>query len=187
MERMKNEDFDCFLLRMEREFNGTGKQGEKNGGEREFACGFGFRIRIPPNFREGGKEEAEGIFWSQDRPPVLFLTPDRRAGITFCQMETEDAADACMGRIRQALQRADGRTVFYGSGAAGKNGDIPWLEYKSFAADERVYNLAFLFAAGGGCVMGTFYCALEDYDKWKPVVFGMLDTVKTTEEEGGYR
>ena len=109
MERMKNEDFDCFLLRMEREFNGTGKQGEKNGGEREFACGFGFRIRIPPDFREGGKEEAEGIFWSQDRPPVLFLTPDRRAGITFRQMETEDAADACMGRIRRAVWQRSGR------------------------------------------------------------------------------
>lgn len=180
MEQMENEDFDCFLLRMEQEFNLTGEPGGKDGGEKDF--GFGFRIRIPPDFREGSREEAEDIFWSADRPPVLLLTPDRRAGITFRRTDADAAADGCLIKIRQALQRADGRTVFYGSGAAGKDGDILWLEYKSFASDERVYNLTFLFPAGGGCVMGTFYCAFEDYDRWKPVIFGMLHTLKIVDE-----
>lgn len=180
MEQIGNEDFDCFLLRMEREFNETVEQKETDTGDEDF--GFGFQIRIPPDFREGSREEAEDIFWSEARPPVLFLTADRRAGITFCRMETDAAADGCLEKVRQALQRADGRTVFYGSGIAGKDGDITWLEYKSFASDERVYNLAFLFAAGEGGVMGTFYCAFEDYDRWKPVIFGMLHTIKTADQ-----
>ena len=180
MEQIRNEDFDCFLLRMEREFNETVERKETDTGEKEL--GFGFRIRIPPDFREGSREEAEDIFWSEARPPVLFLTADRRAGITFCRMETDAVADGCLEKVRQALQRADGRTVFYGSGIAGKDGDIKWLEYKSFASDERVYNLAFLFAAGEGGVMGTFYCAFEDYDRWNPVIFGMLHTIKTADQ-----
>ena len=180
MEQIGNEDFDCFLLRMEQEFNKTAEQVETDTGEKDF--GFGFRIWIPLDFREGSREEAEDIFWSEKRPPILFLTQDRRAGITFRRTDTDAVTGGCLEKIRQALQRADGRTVFYSSGVAGKEGDIPWLEYKSFASDERVYNLAFLFMAGGGCVMGTFYCAFEDYDRWKPVVFGMLHTIKTADQ-----
>lgn len=179
MEQTGNEDFDCFLLRMEREFNTDGERGETDGVEMDF--GLGFRVRIPTGFREADREEAEGIFWSSDRPPVLLLAPDRRAGITFRRTEA-DATDGSMGEIRQALQGADGRTVFYDSGVTGKDGDIPWLEYKSFAADERVYNLVFLFAVRDGCVMGTFYCAFGDYDRRKPVVFGMIHTIKTADE-----
>ena len=104
----------------------------------------------------------------------------------FRQLDGSAGASACREKVRHVIRRTDERTVFYSSGEAGKQGNILWLEYKSFASDERVYNLAFLFMAGEKCILGIFYCIFEDYEKWEPMVFEMLDTIKADNAEDEY-
>ena len=184
MEQMENEHFDSFLLQMEHKFNGIGEKEERGTEEKDF--GMGFQMWLPEEFKEGDKEEAADIFWSEERPPVLFLTSDRRAGLMFRQLDGSAGASACREKVRHVIRRTDERTVFYSSGEAGKQGNILWLVYKSFASDERVYNLAFLFMAGEKCILGIFYCIFEDYEKWEPMVFEMLDTIKADNAEDEY-
>ncbi|WP_277406924.1 hypothetical protein [Lacrimispora xylanisolvens] len=53
-------------------------------------------------------------------------------------------------RIRQILKQADGKNVFYDQGTISGTVPVLWFDYKSFAADERVYNMMFLFVSEGG-------------------------------------
>ena len=79
--------------------------------------------------------------------------------------------------------RLDRKNVFYEEGQVSGSLPVLWFDYKSFAADERVYNLMFLFRAGERLLLGTFFCVFRDYDRWKPEVLRVLKTVR---EESGY-
>lgn len=124
MEQMENEDFDSFLLQMEHKFNGIGEKEERGTEEKDF--GMGFQMWLPEEFKEGDKEEAADIFWSEERPPVLFLTSDRRAGLMFRQLDGSAGASACRersgmsyggqmkGRYSIAAGRLESREIYYG-------------------------------------------------------------------------
>lgn len=176
MRDVSNEDFDSFFLRVTR-ILGTEEevfQGEDTDFE------LGFSIGIPHGFFRLKNEEAKDIFWSKNRPPVLFASDGRNEGITFQILSGEgDWEPEIWGRmVKQILNQADSRTVFYGDGREEKT---YWMEYKSFAARERIYNLLFLFAAGKNMIMGTFYCLFQDYQIWRPRILQMLHTIKTEE------
>ena len=83
----------------------------------------------------------------------------------------------------QILKRADEKNVFYDQGNISGNVPMVWFDYKSFAADERVYNMMFLILSDRKMMVGTFYCIFKDYDKWRPVILRMLETIQTEEEE----
>lgn len=174
MREVFNDDFDSFFLRVKKELD---QEEELISGE-DMDFDMGFSIQIPHGFSRMEKEQAAEIFWSKNRPPVLFATPGRNEGITFQilaekgDMEPEEYGK----KAGQMLEQADSRTVFYGS---GKEGETYWMEYKSFAARERVYNILFLFRAGEKMIMGTFYCLFQNYDIWKPSILHMLHTIKT--------
>ena len=81
-------------------------------------------------------------------------------------------------RIRQVLSRMDGRTVFYDAGVEAEGTQVHWLEYKSFAADGRVYNLLFLFRCGDRKVLGQYFCPFEEYDRLKPLAWEIMRSVE---------
>ena len=51
-------------------------------------------------------------------------------------------------RFRMLLEKLDDRMVYYGMGEEEGSTKVYWLEYKSFAADGRVYNVLFVFQVG---------------------------------------
>lgn len=174
MREISNEDFDSFFLRVKTVLS---REDEVVSGER-INFNMGFSIEIPKGFSGMEKEGAEEIFRSKNRPPVLFATPDRNAGITF-QVLTEQGdrmPEEYGKKAKQMINQADSRTVFYGK---GKEGKTYWMEYKSFAARERIYNMLFLFRVREKMIMGTFYCLFQNYDIWKPGILHMLHTIKT--------
>ena len=79
--------------------------------------------------------------------------------------------------IKNQLSKLDNRIVCYDIGKTEGNVTVHWVEYKSFAGDERVYNLLFFFQIGNKNIMGTFYCLFEEYDIWKPLVWEMIQSI----------
>lgn len=188
MEQAKKEDFDIFLIQIQQDLEGKRDQDCEELPEEDF--GLGFRIKIPGGFFSADEETKAAVFWSQKRPPVILLTPDRKAGITFqilkCGMKNgRDGLAECRKTVQRILERVDDRTVFYDMGDARRDGMVLWLEYKSFASDETIYNILSLFEASGRIVMGTFYCIFEDYDKWKPMILDMFSTIREADEDEG--
>ncbi|HBA68641.1 MAG TPA: hypothetical protein DCZ40_04700 [Lachnospiraceae bacterium] len=175
MEQIDSNDFDSFLLLMEQEFGSDGSRREKP--MQEIDTGLGFRVDIPQDFQKATLEEATAIFWEKERPPILFLAPDKRAGIAFQRLEKNIEKEQWMEIVRQAIYQADNRTVFYENGMIGKEDGIPWMEFKNFVSGGRVYHLVFLFRTEGRTFMGTFYCVFEDYTEWKTAAFRMLQSM----------
>lgn len=152
MERMENGDFDLLRVRMEKRFrraeieNGTDEN-------REQIPGMGFSVSLPPNLVRAGEEAAE-VFWSRKRPPVIFLTQERTAGLTFQPLHEELDAGVLTSsreRIKRITEQIDERTVLYDTGEEGR---AVWFDYKSFAGKEAVYNMTFLFHAGQRKILG---------------------------------
>lgn len=181
MEQVTNDDFDRFFLQIQKKLSLK----RKNSGElTEYDFGMNFHIQIPDEFIKAEKDEAENVYRSIKRPSIIFFTEDKNEGITFQIVEegNPDAdPDVYRERIKNMIEQVDDRTVFYNTGSTGENVKSYWLEYKSFAAKERIYNLLFIFQAGGRTILGTFYCLFKDYDKWKPEIFEVLNTIRMEE------
>ena len=139
-------------------------------------------------FQEIEEDAAGSVFLSGYRPKKLFSSPGRHAGFslqTFNKEEIPESEDMedLREKLRHILMRSDRKTVFYEGGQTSGNIPVFWFDYKSFAADERVYNLMFFFRAGEKLILGTFYCIFQDFDRWKPEVLRVLRTVRKESED----
>lgn len=178
---IEKEDYDLLLLQLKRSI---GKKESSGQSKVEKAFGWGFSVKIPGSFQTAEEDQAEKIFWTKDRPPIVFLTENKRAGITFQILsdQTEKTLSQWRRRLQGLLEGMDGRTVFYESGVIGQEISGLWLEYKSFVGREGVYNLWFLFTAKKKDILGTFFCPFAEYDQWKEEILELFDTLK---KEGG--
>lgn len=179
MERISENDVDCFLQQMAQVFAPLPEMGKCREEWRHLP---GFRIWLPGSFQLADRETAEEVFWSEALPEMLYMTEDGTAGITLQTMEDREVS---VQEVRQRLERLDERIVCYGSGTEEGRAGVRWLEYKSFAADGRVYNVLFLFRAGGCDRLGTFYCPYEEYGGWKPVVWEIMRTIEEENDHEG--
>lgn len=182
MEKIDGEDIDYFLLQIEQSLK---DKTETNKGAEEWRQIMGVEIRIPEAFALADQETAAKIFWSENRPEILFLSEKERAGIVFQSLDamesfSEEAVENPMERMMSVLKKLDDRTVCYDVGETKNGNDIRiyWTEYKSFTADERVYNFLFLFQTKGQYILGKFYCLFEQYERWKPIVWEMMQTIQ---------
>lgn len=184
MEQVTNDDFDFLLIHYKKKFNQKSEKKIKYTEEmwKEQDFGMGFSVQIPSEFEQADEESASAVFWSERRPKIILTTLKREEGFTFQFLNDEIAEETlldCRNKIQQMIEKVDERCVFYN---AGEEAEAVWFDYKSFAKNEAVYNLVFLFQADGRKVLGTFFCIFEAYDKWRPMVLKMLGTVKTKGE-----
>ncbi len=188
MEKANSQDMDWILQAMLRMYDRGGKAEENTTGEDPVFYGPGFRMNLIEGFQKTKEDAEDSVFLSGYRPKTRFVSPGRHAGFTFQTLNTEEIPgnenlESLRKELRRILMRSDRKTVFYEEGQV--SGDIPvfWFDYKSFAAEERVYNLMFLFRAGEHRILGTFYCIFQDYDRWKTEVLRNLGTVREESED----
>lgn len=177
MERIDHRDLDFFLLRTQ---NAFARDPEWEKKKEEWRSLYGFTVWIPERFSLADEKLKEAVFWSENRPDILFTTEEKTAGITMQIIEEEIRSGE---EIKKRLRNLDDRIVCYDMGETESDIKVHWVEYKSFAGDERVYNLLFFFQTGGRNILGTFYCLFEEYDRWKPVVWEMMRSIKESTDE----
>ncbi len=78
------------------------------------------------------------------------------------------------------MEGIDNRVVFYDQ---GEEKGVLWFDYKGFAGKEATYNLVFLFQAKERKALGSFFCPFEAYDRWRPVVLEVLNTIEKEETD----
>ena len=118
--------------------------------------------------------------------PDVAIT-DGNADATFSFSSAGQAAETenteqRMEKLREDMQKVWKQAVFYDKGTV-RAGEIPdpWMDCRTFCLDTSLYCLLFLFAVQGRLILGNFHCRFPEYDRWKPVVLGVLETI----EEGG--
>ena len=112
MERISEEDVDCFLQQMKR-LSETDSDIEMR--QEEWRHFQDFCIWIPEVFQQTEIENVEEIFWSERLPDVVFINEDKTAGITLQKFEDARTRVSMTG-IRQMLEKLDDRLVFYDTG-----------------------------------------------------------------------
>ncbi len=176
MEKIETQDYDVFLLQIKKQLHAT--VGREEGGKIT-TTGMGFLLPLPETFHKASEEEKCRLFWSDQRPEVVFLTENSQAGMGFQRLgEWKDRRlQVCREEVRQVLEKLDGRTVFYEQGETGKELPVLWMEYKSFVKRERLYNLSFLFHSKENMIMGNFFCLFEQYGRWKKEILELLGKI----------
>lgn len=177
MERIDHRDVDFYLQQIEATCTEKPVWEKK---QEELRVLYGFTIWIPACFSPADQEAAEKIFWSEDSPEIFFLTERRTAGITIQAIEEKIQSAEI---IQEQLIKMDSRIVCYDKGETEGIVKVQWVEYKSFAGDERVYNVLFFFPAGDRNILGTFFCLFEEYDRWKPMVWEMMQSIEESADE----
>ena len=177
MEKIEGEDYDILLLQVKKQLIPTLKEEEDR---RKADTGMGFVFPLPETFHRASEEERESIFWSAQRPEVVFLTENKQAGISFQLLEEwkEKKPEEGLEEVRQVLEKLDQRIVFYEQGERGEGIPVFWMDYKSFAKRESVYHLAFLFSHKGKMVLGNFFCLFAQYGTWKKEILELLDQIR---------
>lgn len=141
---------------------------------------YGFTMWIPKYFSLAEKEAAEKIFWSKESPEFCFVTRDGKAGITMQTIEEKIQSPEV---VKEQLVKLDSRIVCYDQGETEGVAKVQWVEYKSFAGDERVYNVLFFFSTDDWNFLGTFFCLFEEYDRWKPLVWEIMQSIEESTDE----
>ena len=84
MEKVERDDYDVLLLQVKKELSKVVKRKERSV---DVDIGMGFSIPLPETFHPAKEEEKRKIFWSIERPPLVFLEEKKQAGITFQMLE----------------------------------------------------------------------------------------------------
>lgn len=144
---------------------------------------------LPEILKDMGDRERAIKYRSRNRPQVIKTDHEGNASMTFSLLsipegeEPEDVREK-LGRIRDSMKKVWKQNVFYDTGAAEAGGTtVAWMDFKAFCLDGSLYSLLFLFRAGDGEVLGNFHCSFSLYDRWKPVVLKLLETIKTERQE----
>lgn len=187
MQKASSQDMDWMLQAMLRMYGRDREASEDETGESRMFHGQGFCMEFIEGFGEAEEDMEGSVFLSGYRPKKMFICPGKHAGFTFQALETGAISENgnmenLREELRHILMRSDRKTVFYEEGQISGGILVFWFDYKSFAVDERVYNLMFLFQAGESLILGTFYCIFQDYDRWKPEVLRVLKTVREESE-----
>lgn len=191
MEEINENDIDKIFLQLRKELEKIKQETEERADQSKKLKWFpdlDIALKIPDGFIETDGVKAASVYFSKNRPELVFINSSAHSGLTFqtAILEKETSVlDLYYEReqMRRILRQADGKNVFYDQGNVSGNVPVVWFDYKSFAADERVYNMMFLILSGGKLIIGTFYCIFKDYDSWRPVILHMLETIQKEEEE----
>lgn len=191
MEEINDNDIDKIFLQLQRELNKIKQETQERADRSKKLKWFpslGISMDIPNGFYEADEDTTASIFFSKNRPELVLINPSAHSGLTFQTAILEKKTFVLdlyheREQMIQILKRADEKNVFYDQGNISGNVPMVWFDYKSFAADERVYNMMFLILSDRKMMVGTFYCIFKDYDKWRPVILRMLETIQTEEEE----
>lgn len=191
MEEINDNDIDKIFLQLQRELNKIKQDTQERADPSKKLKWFpslGIAMDIPDGFFEADEEKTASVFFSKNRPELVLINPSAHSGLTFQTAILEKKTYVLdlyheREKMIQILKRADEKNVFYDQGNISGNVPMVWFDYKSFASDERVYNMMFLILSDRKMMVGTFYCIFKDYDKWRPVILRMLETIQTEEEE----
>lgn len=141
-----------------------------------------------PVYMHDMRQRERWIKYRSFKCPDVVLT-DGNADVTFTFSLAGQAVEAekpiqRLESLRRDMQKIWKQMVFYDMETvmAGEI-PIPWMDCKTFCLNGSLYCLLFLLEMQGQLILGNFHCSFPQYDRWKPMVLRLLQTV---EEEGGH-
>lgn len=165
-------------------------ESEKMAGfSRKYFGGQKFSLFLPEELQEMSKSKQKIKYPNRNRPKLILS--DRYGNATWAfnclplmREQKDKEVEDTLKEIQQEMKKRWKQQVFYETGVV-KTGElkVAWLDYRGFCLDESLYSLLFLFFLQEEMILGNFHCSFVDYDRWKPVVLKLLETIETRREE----
>lgn len=147
-------------------------------------------IMLPTCLHDMKREHRYAKYRGRTQPDVIITDENADATFTFSlagQAAEGEKPEQRMESLRADMQKVWKQAVFYDTGTV-MAGDmpVPWMDCKTFCLDGNLYCLLFLFELQGELVLGNFHCSFPQYDRWKPIVLEVLETIETEGELKDY-
>lgn len=143
-------------------------------------------IMLPANLHDMKREHRYAKYRSLTCPEVVMTDENTDATFTFSfagQAAEGEEPEQRMEGLRADMKKVWKQAVFYDTGVVmAEDIPVPWMDCKTFCLDGSLYCLLFLFELQGKLILGNFHCSFPQYDRWKPVVLRVLETI---EKKGG--
>lgn len=144
------------------------------------------RLMLPDEFTPMPEEMADRTYPDRSRPQFIQSSLKGREAFTINLMiekEAEQDQLQTLMQMRQAISNVYSSSLFFDMEKVNTiNGEVVWMDFKNSTMEGPLYNMMYLTRKKRGLLLGTFYCAFEEYDDWKPIVLEVIKTIQDTEE-----
>lgn len=165
------------------------KKKEMTGFSRKYFAGQKFSLFLPEELQEMPEGEQSIKYPKLNRPEIILSDRYGNATLAFSCLplmreQKDKEVEDTVKEIHQEMKKRWKQQVSYETGVV-KTGElkVAWLDYRGFCLDESLYSLLFLFFLQEEMILGNFHCSFVDYDRWKPIVLKLLETIETRREE----
>ncbi|MCI6813183.1 MAG: hypothetical protein MR922_12430 [Lachnospiraceae bacterium] len=159
------------------------------GFSRKYFGGQKFSLFLPEELQEMSESKQKIKYPNWNRPKLILSDRYGNATLAFSCLplmreQKDKEVEDTLKEIQQEMKKRWKQQVFYETGVV-KTGElkVAWLDYRGFCLDESLYSLLFLFFLQEEMILGNFHCSFVDYDRWKPIVLKLLETIETRREE----
>ncbi|MEK4425969.1 hypothetical protein [Solibacillus sp. FSL K6-1523] len=141
------------------------------------------RMCIPATFEVMEPELMDIKYPSSRRPEYIYTNDSTSINITMKIMEQqitveelEDFTQTMMSMLHKIQPSAEMLDI----GMKEVNGiQMGYFDFISQALGDKIYNVMFLFIVGEHVTMGSVNCSKKEMHIWKPIAYGMMETVST--------
>lgn len=145
------------------------------------------RIQIPTSFYDMPDELAQIKYPSSQRPQIIKTDNTGAINITLNLIAnpiTDKHIPEVKNNIKTIYKRLNPSILFFQEGVetVGEK-PVGFIEFKSPALDESLYNLLFAVELDGSTMIGIFNCLYRDQRSWRPVARQIMKSVKITPTE----
>jgi hypothetical protein len=144
---------------------------------------------LPSEFTDLPAEIAKIKYPSSDRPKIIKTDERGTVAFTFNRIDsplTNETVPELVESMRGMLQKLNPAYVFFDSDTLDteEGAKVGYLEYKSPAIDDSLYNVMHFVPFEGRTMMGTFSCPHGECEDWRSPVAETLRSIRASEKEG---
>jgi len=144
-------------------------------------------VLIPESFVDMPLAAAKIKYPSEQRPQCIKTSPDTSTNIALSLFDfpsSEKYLEQEAGQMQLVLKKTNPAIEFYTLETVELDDfKLAWMDYKSFAVDEQIYNIMFLAAVEGKTLHGVFNCIFRYYEDWNDPALQMIKSIQLSKEE----
>lgn len=139
------------------------------------------QMRIPAAFEVMESDLMDIKYPSSRRPDYIYTSESTSINVTLKIMEQQIKAEELEDftqTMMEILQKMQPTTKMLDIGFNEVNDvQIGYFDFITPALDNKIYNLMFLFIVGENVTMGSINCLKKEMNIWKPIAYGMMETI----------
>jgi hypothetical protein len=144
------------------------------------------KVFLPAEFADMPEDTAKIKYPSSDRPKIIKTNAAGDVNFTFDTFDGsagEHSIPEITDMMQKAMKRMNPSYLFFDIAETETESgtEIGYMEFKSSALDDFLYNIMFFAPFGNRTLIGNFSCLYSAADEWKSIVMQILSEIEIAE------